>query len=496
MMNYQRTESSRNRVWWLAVSVIVLAYAVRVWAAYYIPLFDTTEARYADMARKMVESSDWINVPYDGEVDFWSKPPSSFWISALGVKLFGDGELSSRIGLLLVSLMFLWGWYAWVRKILGAHLSVMATLALAISPAYLISSAVIFTDMMLTIAISIALMGFWNRINYANPKAEWFLYLGMAMGLLSKGPIALLFILFPIGIWAFVNGKIRQVWRDFQWIKGGIMVLLIAIPWYVLFEIKSPGFLHYFIMKEHLGRFFAGDSLNQGYLFGSIHKRPLGTIWAALFIGCLPFSLLAIGLVFKRSTLDLYRNHRSLINFLLWWMLGPLLLFSFTRHILESYALPAVPPFIMLITMLIMNARPKQQITRSYWVMALSLGIIVPFILSSVYFTRESYQNPKLTKKQLISYITQGEFLDCPLFIWKDRSFSAEYYSQGATKTARNFDALQAAAKAKTCALLVINKKLETSFPADKREKIRIVKKYPTITLYILSDKADYPPPK
>ena len=76
--------------------------AARLLAMFWWPFTDSTEARYAEIARKMVETGDWITPQFDYGVPFWGKPPLHTWLSALGMKLFGVGAFGapSAAGLL------------------------------------------------------------------------------------------------------------------------------------------------------------------------------------------------------------------------------------------------------------------------------------------------------------------------------------------------------------------------------------------------------------
>ena len=76
--------------------VLVAVLLVRLGTLGLYPLMDTSEARYAEIARKMLVSNDWITPMFDHDVPFWGKPPLSFWVQALSMKVFGIGEFSSR----------------------------------------------------------------------------------------------------------------------------------------------------------------------------------------------------------------------------------------------------------------------------------------------------------------------------------------------------------------------------------------------------------------
>jgi 4-amino-4-deoxy-L-arabinose transferase-like glycosyltransferase len=44
-------------------------------------------------------------------------------------------------------------------------------------------------------------------------------------------------------------------WRRLPWVTGTVLTLLLVVPWYALTEYRTPGFLHYFIIGEHIQRF-------------------------------------------------------------------------------------------------------------------------------------------------------------------------------------------------------------------------------------------------
>jgi hypothetical protein len=68
-----------------------------------LPLMDKTEARYAEIARIMAETGNWVVPHIDYGVPFWAKPPLSTWASALSIFLFGDHAFFVRLPLLTSS---------------------------------------------------------------------------------------------------------------------------------------------------------------------------------------------------------------------------------------------------------------------------------------------------------------------------------------------------------------------------------------------------------
>ena len=80
-MSNPMTPATR-RLLFLALGAILI---IRLFSLGAYPLTDTTEARYGEIVRKMVELGDWITLWFDYGVPFWGKPPLAFWLSAISV---------------------------------------------------------------------------------------------------------------------------------------------------------------------------------------------------------------------------------------------------------------------------------------------------------------------------------------------------------------------------------------------------------------------------
>ena len=87
----------------------------------FFPHTDTSESRYAEISRKMVETGDWITPQFDYGIPFWAKPPLSMWMSALGIELFGVNEFGSRIFIFLAAMGILALVARAVRRENGRH---------------------------------------------------------------------------------------------------------------------------------------------------------------------------------------------------------------------------------------------------------------------------------------------------------------------------------------------------------------------------------------
>jgi 4-amino-4-deoxy-L-arabinose transferase-like glycosyltransferase len=311
------------------------------------PLMDPTEARYAEMGRKMVELNDWITPWFDYHVPFWGKPPLSFWMTAISFKLFGINEFSARLPHFLCGLLIVWMVWRW-QSYQSKQLAFVTVVLLATSLLFYASSGLVMTDMWLLLGSTLAMIGFWNAIASEGSdllQSPWLFFLGISLGLLAKGPIVLVLAGMPILLWMVFKRAYVQVWQSQAWIRGGLMTLLLTLPWYIAAELKTPGFLDYFIAGEHFYRFVVSGW--QGDLYGTAHNQVRGTIWLYFLLDALPWSLLFAFLLvhlWKTGKLTRYKfDDQGRDLYLLLFVLVPAMFFSFSGNILWPYVITAFP---------------------------------------------------------------------------------------------------------------------------------------------------------
>ena len=343
-----------STTFWVVV-LLVLCIGLRLLTLGSYPLSDNTEARYAEIARIMMSGGDWINLHLPGDVVFWGKPPLSTWFSALGQLALGANEWGARLPMLVLAMMVTLIVWRWLRDS-SSREAILGVAVLWGSAVFFVSAGAVMTDMALTFAVTLSIGGFWWAISGTTLTRVRLgalgLFVGLALGLLAKGPVALVLSLFPVGVHALsCRGAFRDV-RSLPWIKGGLLFLGIAGPWYALAELRSPGFLEYFLVGEHWSRFtqpgWTGD------LYGTAHEQTRGIVWAYLAVGFLPWSLLLPWLLIgrrrpaRRVAADTRSERSPDTALLVAWALTPALLFSASRNILWTYVLPAAPALAIL----------------------------------------------------------------------------------------------------------------------------------------------------
>lgn len=355
-----------TRQLWLAVLVTATLLRLLTLPAY--PLHDTTEARYAEIARLMVVSDDWVSPHVAPDTPFWAKPPLSTWAAAASMKLLGANEFAARLPSLLFTLLTVALVVFLGRQLLSANAAIAAGAILLTSVMGFGAAGAVMTDAALAFSTTLSLVAF--RFAAERPGSRWsyLFFVGLALGLLAKGPVALVLVGLPILAWSLWQQNIPWLWRVLPWLRGGVLMLAIAAPWYALAEVRTPGFLEYYFVGEHWHRFI--DSGWQGDLYGDAHAHTRGTIWLYGLLAALPWSLLALyagARHVQAGGLRLDPWHA----YLLLWMLAPLVFFTFAGNILAAYVLPGLPAFALLLGDYLVKR--ERQFAR--------LGLIVPALL-------------------------------------------------------------------------------------------------------------------
>ena len=402
-------------------TLLIAALLIRLLSLGTYPLMDTTEARYGEMARLMVETGNWLTPQFDYGVPFWGKPPLFTWMSASGIELLGVNEFAVRTphwlaGVLVIVLM------AWFARRQGYDALVTA-LVLATCGLFSIAAGAVMTDMALTLGMTLAMLGFYlcwlgeRRWGYIG-------FVGLAIGLLAKGPVVLVLVGLAVMPWLFlqhgVTGAWRVLWRRFPLIGGTLLMSAIALPWYVLAEQATPGFLDYFIVGEHFKRFVVSGW--QGDLYGSAHDEPRGMIWLFWLASAAPWSVVLPVMYWrKRKHVQTWAcEQKQLLSFLALWLVSPMLLFTMAGNILPAYVLPGVPALGLLIAMVLCGSRQEQ-----LW-FKVTAGVVPLLLIVAV-----GYLHFGPSEKRSDKAIWQLTRPGVATFYVGKRPFSGQFYSHG-----------------------------------------------------------------
>jgi 4-amino-4-deoxy-L-arabinose transferase-like glycosyltransferase len=241
----QLTHGSRVAYWALAVVFL----AVYVGSMFTPGLLDDADSTHAEAAREMFVSGDYVTLHVNG-VRYLEKAPLPYWLVAFSYKLLGVNELSTRLPMVLSVMLLGVLAFCWGRRAFGERTGIYAGLFAYTCAGVYLFTRVLIPEVLLSLLIAAALYLFLTALEPEAAAWRWYAgYAMMALGVLTKGLIALVF---PCGAGFFfllVTGEWRR-WREFRLISGLALFLVIAAPWHILAGLRNPG------TAEHHGFFW------------------------------------------------------------------------------------------------------------------------------------------------------------------------------------------------------------------------------------------------
>jgi len=317
------------------VAVAVFALALSLFGTHRIPLIDRDEGRYAEAAREMFVSGDWL-VPRLFAVPYLEKPPLFYWLTAISYGAVGVNEAGARMVSALSGALGVLATGLFARHVFGGRAGLFAATVLATSGLHLVLARVAITDMLFAALLGGALIAFYVAETEGRSfLLFWFLAAGAT---LTKGPVAPV-VCALVGCAHLALVERWRVLRSGRFWLGFPVFLAAVLPWFVAVEVRHPGFLGFYVYKEHLLR-VAGDE----------HREPF--YWYAPWIlaALLPWTIVAAGVL--PAMRDRLRERSSAgdgARFAATWAAVVFVFFSIPRGKLVPYILPVLPPLAMVV---------------------------------------------------------------------------------------------------------------------------------------------------
>lgn len=443
----------------------------RLLANFIIPLNDTTEARYTEIARKMLETGNWVTLQQDYGIPFWAKPPLSTWLTAISMKCFGINEFAARLPSLILSLAMLWLVWKLAKKQVDSVVALITTLVLSGSFFFFLNAGAVMTEPALIFCTTLSFVAFWFAINEETKLWSYLFFVGLGLGLLAKGPIAVVLVGLPIFFWVLLRKEWLNLWRRLPWVTGTLLLCFIALPWYLLAEHRTPGFLNYFILGEHVQRFltpgWSGDK------YGMAHNAPKGIIWIFALVGLLPWTgILLFWLLKYRRRCFKSNKGDGWTSYLVLNTVLPLLFFTFAGNIIYPYVFPILPAFALLFTE-IWKSR-AYSLAKSFWIPYCAVIAGVFALVASILFTLTPNYVGKTQKPVIAAWQSHAATHKGDLVYWGPPDFSAQFYSHGLAK-AGDLKYICALIQHKTQFYLFLYERDSAALPAALLKQLQLI---------------------
>lgn len=322
--------------------VFILSFFLFYFGAQNRPFSAPDEGRYVEIPLEMAQSNDFITPRLNG-VKYFEKPPLFYWAQAGFIKAFGPDEWAMRLlpalsGSLTVLVVFL----------LGAHLfshttGLFAATTLSTSFLFFALNHIIVIDTLFSALVTLSLGCFlWGlnappgktRLRYALLTSVF-----LALAVLTKGLVALIFfggIALP---WAFLNRNALTLWPLYI-LPSLALFCAIVLPWHILAQLKNPEFFDFYIIHEHFARF-----LEKGHN----REQPFYFFIPVILFGFLPWSPFFIwGLLKSIFKPFPQKSNIKNLSFFGIWAGFIFMFFSLSSSKLITYMLPVFPALSIL----------------------------------------------------------------------------------------------------------------------------------------------------
>jgi 4-amino-4-deoxy-L-arabinose transferase-like glycosyltransferase len=322
---------------------VLFALSTAIWFSTleYRKLIKPDEGRYAEIAREMYVTGDWVTPRLNG-IKYFEKPPLQYWMTAAAFEAFGENEWTARLwpaltgfgGLLLT---FLVG-----RALFGRETALLSVSILGSSMIYVVIGHLNTLDMGLAFFMHLALCGFLmaNRPEVGRGESRrWMLvtWAALALGVLTKGMVAPVLAGATLIAYSLLARDFSP-WRRLELARGLPLFLLIAAPWFIAVSIANPEFPRFFFIHEHVERFLT-----------KVHHRyqPWWYFIPIFALGAVPWTLTALHAL-AAAWRDPERSAFRLRLFLGLWVVIVFGFFSVSDSKLPSYILPLYPALAWL----------------------------------------------------------------------------------------------------------------------------------------------------
>jgi 4-amino-4-deoxy-L-arabinose transferase-like glycosyltransferase len=361
--------------------------AVFLGSLYPPPLLDDADSTHAEAAREMFVSGDYVTLHVNG-VRYLEKAPLPYWLVVASYHVFGINEFATRLPMALSVLMLgviacLWG-----RRAFDERTGIYAALFVFAAAGVFLFTRILIPDVLLSALIAASLYFFLTALELRSEPWRWHAaYACMALGVLTKGLIALVFPGGAAFFYLAITGEWRR-WREFRMLSGLALFLLIAAPWHILAGLRNTGgegghgFFWFYFVNEHFLRFL-GKRYPHDY-----NKLPAALYWSLHLIWLFPWSLYLPAAI--RTVIDVRNEPRTDFSartrLLCWLLAGLVLVFFAISTNQEYYTLPAYLALLMLLAdgMARNEQRECEQGVRRGWLRISSGAMVIIGIAAGI----------------------------------------------------------------------------------------------------------------
>jgi 4-amino-4-deoxy-L-arabinose transferase-like glycosyltransferase len=334
------------------------------------------EGRYAEIAREMVATGDFVTPRLNG-LRYFEKPPLQYWLTAASFEAFELDEWTARLpsalaGFATLATIAYVGW-----RLASPAAGLYGAAALAGCVWMFGISHMVTLDALLTCFLTLALGGFLlaqrapDRAAARRPMLV--AYAALAGAMLTKGLVALLIPFATLVAYSLAT-RDRSPWRRLHLVRGLALFVVLAAPWFVLVSLRNPEFARFFFVHEHFERFLTTEHRRTGAWWYFVPMFLAGFLpWTGVFLWRLPSA---------------WRHAEptpagfSWPRFCLVWCGFVFAFFSASGSKLPSYILPMFPPAALVLGAELARLSPRALLPFVGLLVGSTLALFVVVVLA------------------------------------------------------------------------------------------------------------------
>ena len=302
------------------------------------PLWDPGEGRNALASREMAAAGRWLVPLLYGE-PYYDKPAPFFGLLRAVQAVLGENELALRLPSALATLATAWLLHRFARPRVGRRTALLAGVVYSTSPEVVALGRWCNFDATLSLCVTWATVA-WLAWLDDRRGAPWSAWLAMGLGVLVKGPVALVLPLAVAVLSALRRGTLRVAARDARPGRGLVLVLLLVLPWLGPAWLADPQYVRTFLLRHNVERYLSSDF---AHVRGPLYFLP------AIAAGFFPWSLLL-----PSAALSAPWRGRAADAAI--WAGVVIVFFSLGQAKLATYVLPAFPPLSLWLAIALAHA--------------------------------------------------------------------------------------------------------------------------------------------
>ncbi|MEM6800876.1 MAG: glycosyltransferase family 39 protein [Bacteroidota bacterium] len=342
-------------------------------------VIDVDAAQYASISMEMLQNESYLQITERGK-DYLDKPPLLFWLSSFAFELLGLSNFAYKLPSLIASLFSLLFTYKLASYHYDLRTAKLTASILASSIGFIWINNDVKTDALM---MSCFIFSVYHLSRFVDSQACKDLLLGsigLGLGMLSKGPMGLVFPLFLIGLYMLLGGNLNTHFT-YKWLFLPLIVGVILVPMsiglYQQFDLQPDKVvngktgvsgLRFYFWEQSFGRITGENKWRNNtsffYLFHSF------------LILYFPYTLLSIVAYVNRIKKQFKKGKFEKDFYLLLGSLGILSLLSFSSYKIPHYSVVIFPLAAIVIAHEFEQWFSDKQRKRLY-VHHLILGILV-----------------------------------------------------------------------------------------------------------------------